>query len=118
MNMLRPQSPKLSVVIPCYNEEQLLPLMQDRLVPALSALGIDWEVIFVDDGSHDRTREIVRRLHQEEPRLKLVALSRNFGHQAALIAGTGTRARRRHRHARCRSAGSAGATGRVPGQMA
>lgn len=86
-NMLRPQSPKLSVVIPCYNEEQMLPLMQDRLVPALSALGVDWEVIFVDDGSRDRTREIVRHLHQQEPRLKLVALSRNFGHQAALNAG-------------------------------
>lgn len=83
----RSQSPLLSVVIPCFNEEETLPLMKARLLPALAGLGIDWEVIFVDDGSRDSTRAIIRELHREEPRCKLVGFSRNFGHQAALLAG-------------------------------
>lgn len=77
----------LSLVIPCYNEGEVLPLLQAKLVKCLDALGIAWEVIFVDDGSLDTTYRQLERMHQVEPRFKAISLSRNFGHQAAICAG-------------------------------
>jgi polyisoprenyl-phosphate glycosyltransferase len=82
--------PKLSFVLPIFNEEDVLPELDRRLRALLADLpgvGESWEVIFVDDGSRDRSREILRGLAGGEPRYKLVALSRNFGHQAAITAG-------------------------------
>lgn len=77
----------LSVVVPCYNEEPVL----DRLVASLTAeltdLGRDFEVVLVDDGSADRTLEILRRVSREDPRFRYVSLSRNFGKEAAMLAG-------------------------------
>ena len=78
---------QLSVVIPCYNEEEVLPLLTERLGKALPRLNIDWEVIFVDDGSADKTRELLEQMHSGEPRFKVLGFSRNFGHQAAVAAG-------------------------------
>ena len=78
---------QLSVVIPCYNEEEVLPLLTERLGKALPRLNIDWEVIFVDDGSADKTRELLEKMHSGEPRFKVLGFSRNFGHQAAVAAG-------------------------------
>ena len=78
----------LSVVIPIYNDADCLEELSRRLRAALSGAGIeDYEVIFVDDGSRDRTRETLRRLCGEDPRVKLIGLSRNFGHQFAITAG-------------------------------
>ena len=75
-----------SVVIPSYNEEQnLIPLLE-RLVPVMDGLG-DYEIIFIDDGSSDKTLEILKNLHNGNHRLKFISLSRNFGHQPALKAG-------------------------------
>ncbi len=77
----------MSVVIPVFNEERGLDQLVARLVPALEAIGTDFEVIFVDDGSRDRTLERLRRLHHADPRLKALALSRNFGKEIAVTAG-------------------------------
>lgn len=79
--------PQLSAVVPCYNEEEVLPLLRQRLQSALDALGLSWEVVLVDDGSRDRTPEILQQLHETDERFKSVRLSRNFGHQAAVSAG-------------------------------
>jgi polyisoprenyl-phosphate glycosyltransferase len=77
---------ELSVLIPCYNEAEVLPLLRTRLVAALEELKITWEVIFVDDGSADRTYEILAGFHAADARLRVLSLSRNFGHQAAVMA--------------------------------
>jgi dolichol-phosphate mannosyltransferase len=77
----------LTLIIPCYNESEVLPLLQERLKRYLNSLALKWEVIFVDDGSEDSTFELLAKSHFEEPRFKIVSLSRNFGHQAALCAG-------------------------------
>lgn len=84
---------KLYMVIPCYNEQEVLPETSKRLKEKLSTLvkagKIDPEsrIIFVNDGSKDRTWEIIRRLHEEDPVFGGVNLSRNRGHQNALLAG-------------------------------
>jgi dolichol-phosphate mannosyltransferase len=80
-------APQLSVVIPCYNEAEALPLLIPRLQTALEEIGAEWEIIFVDDGSQDGTYEFLELMHEQEARLKVLALSRNFGHQPALSAG-------------------------------
>ena len=82
----------LSVVVPVYEEEAVLPLFAARLRPVLDGLGADYEVVVVDDGSRDLTSAIVQGLRREWPQLRLVRLRVNSGHQAALSAGL-TRAR-------------------------
>ena len=81
-------TPELSIVIPCYNEEDCLSHMLAALVPALErGTGGSWEILLVDDGSTDRTFELSQQAHALEPRIKVICLSRNFGHQAAVTAG-------------------------------
>ena len=75
----------ISVVVPVFNESETLNLLIDELSAALD--GEDWEVIFVDDGSHDRSAEILLEAAQAERRVKVLTFSRNFGHQAAITAG-------------------------------
>jgi glycosyltransferase involved in cell wall biosynthesis len=79
--------PNLSIVIPLYNEEQNLGKLHERLLSVISKLSISWEVIFVDDGSSDNTLKIIEELASKNPSIKLISLTRNFGHQAALMAG-------------------------------
>jgi dolichol-phosphate mannosyltransferase len=69
------------------NEEDVIGETAARLVRILSENGIQFELIFVDDGSKDRTSEILRRLQEEDGRIKIIRLSRNFGHQMAITAG-------------------------------
>jgi polyisoprenyl-phosphate glycosyltransferase len=78
---------KVSVVIPLLNEEQNLVVLYRALVPVLEATGSEFELIFVDDGSTDQSAARISALHANDPRVKLVSLSRNFGHQHALTAG-------------------------------
>ncbi len=75
----------LSVVVPVCNEESNLPELRARLTAALAQH--EFECILVDDGSTDATAAIIRDIAREDPRFKLVSLSRNFGHQAAIFAG-------------------------------
>lgn len=77
----------LTVIVPVYNEEPNLRALYARLEPTLAAITARYEILFVDDGSRDRSMEIVRALASENPRVKFVTLSRNFGHQVALSAG-------------------------------
>lgn len=77
----------VSVVVPVYNEEDVLPELRRRLCAVLGDQGLRFEVILVDDGSSDATPELIRSFHQEDPRWKGVHLSRNFGHQPAITAG-------------------------------
>ena len=81
--------PDLSVVIPCYNESRNVEALFGRLVPALDALGVTWEVICVNDGSRDDTLDRLLVQREREPRLFVVDLSRNFGKESALSAGLG-----------------------------
>jgi dolichol-phosphate mannosyltransferase len=80
-------APTLSVVIPMYNEEAVLPLLAERLRPALDAIGDPYEVVAVDDGSRDDTAGLVHMMRAAWPQLRLIRLRRNSGHQAALTAG-------------------------------
>jgi len=78
----------LSVVIPCFNEELVLPAAHERLSQAVSSIeGFDYELIFVDDGSRDRTYEILAELQSHDRHARVLKLSRNFGHQIAVTAG-------------------------------
>ena len=78
----------ISVVVPCYDEELVLPLMHRRLIPVLESLdGLDFEIIYSDDGSRDATPHILRGLQAADSRVRVIRLSRNFGHQFAVSAG-------------------------------
>jgi polyisoprenyl-phosphate glycosyltransferase len=79
----------VSLVLPVFNEEQVLPELLRRLTLLLAELdrAERWEVIFVNDGSADRTRQLIEQACQSERRLRLINLSRNFGHQIAITAG-------------------------------
>jgi polyisoprenyl-phosphate glycosyltransferase len=76
-----------SVVIPVFNEAEVLPALYQRLKKTLEETGDSFEIIFVDDGSTDRSPQILRELRVQDPRVKLVSFSRNFGHQIAITAG-------------------------------
>jgi glycosyltransferase involved in cell wall biosynthesis len=77
----------LSVVIPVFNEEKLIDELMARTLSALSSLAADFELLFVDDGSTDRSLEMLLAWQEKEKRIKILSLSRNFGHQAAFTAG-------------------------------
>jgi dolichol-phosphate mannosyltransferase len=77
----------ISVVIPAYNEEEGIAEMYRRIVAAAPAWGDEFEILLVDDGSRDRTLGICEQICAADPRLKVISLSRNFGHQAAVSAG-------------------------------
>jgi polyisoprenyl-phosphate glycosyltransferase len=79
--------PELSLVIPIYNEEEVLPQLDVRLKELLKTLAIDTEVVFVNDGSKDRSIDILRRMASHELRYRVIGFSRNFGHQRAITAG-------------------------------
>lgn len=80
--------PKFCVVIPCYNEEESIPNLVEKLVPALEAATQgSWRILFVDDGSRDKTASLIWELHQKDSRFRGVRLSRNFGHQPAVWTG-------------------------------
>jgi dolichol-phosphate mannosyltransferase len=78
---------KLSVVIPAFNEEGALPELLPRARGPLDSVSGDWEVIVVDDGSTDATWQIIEAAAGDDPRIRGIRLSRNFGHQVALTAG-------------------------------
>jgi dolichol-phosphate mannosyltransferase len=85
--MSNEQPPEYSLVVPLYNEEETLPELLRRLALLLDRLDGSSEVILVDDGSSDRTYELLAAARAADPRFKLLRLSRNFGHQIAVTAG-------------------------------
>lgn len=88
MNLVAsPSQPGLSVVIPCYNEELVLEELLRRVSAACQQTGLEYEMVLINDGSRDKTWEILNRLSAAYPQLVAVDLSRNHGHQLALSAG-------------------------------
>lgn len=80
--------PRLSVVVPCYNEEDCLDMLHARIsAAACAAVGQDYEIVLVNDGSRDGSWRVMQRLAAADPRLVAINLSRNHGHQLALTAG-------------------------------
>jgi polyisoprenyl-phosphate glycosyltransferase len=79
--------PEISVVVPCYNEEIVLPETMRRLTAVLEQLGRAYEIVCVDDGSRDQTPRVLADLHAADARIRVVRMSRNFGHQMAISAG-------------------------------
>lgn len=79
--------PSLSIIVPCFNEEDVLPQLFQRLAGALSCCTSDYEVVCVDDGSKDRTWLLLQSQHEKDPRWRVLSFARNFGHQAAVSAG-------------------------------
>ncbi len=77
----------LSIVVPVYNEEESLPLLWPEIREVLAPTGLQYEVIFVDDGSQDRSAEIIRGFCERDPRVRLVRLKANAGETAATDAG-------------------------------
>ncbi len=80
-------SAKISIVVPCFNEEDVLPELFRRLTAAAETWSCDWEVICIDDGSHDRTWSLLSAQHRNDPRWRAISFARNFGHQTAVSAG-------------------------------
>ena len=76
---------KLDVIIPCYNEEGNITLMHEKLSEALSE--IKYNLIFVNDGSKDKTIEVIKEYSKKDKRVKYIHFSRNFGKEAAMLAG-------------------------------
>jgi len=79
--------PIISIVIPAFNEQESLPILCERLDDVLQNFSSNYEIIIVDDGSRDSTWSVLEKLHQDNPSILGIRLSRNFGHQNALLAG-------------------------------
>lgn len=77
----------ISVLIPIYNEEKVLPYLYERLVGILEPQKLSYEIIFVNDGSEDNSLEMMKEYNKINPRAKILSFSRNFGHQTAVTAG-------------------------------
>lgn len=82
-----PTSPELSVVVPVYDEEAVLPELHRRLQAVLASAAPSHEILYVDDGSHDASPAILLAAAASDPRVRVLRFSRNFGHQAAVTAG-------------------------------
>jgi len=78
---------KVSVIVPCFNEEAVLPELFKRMSAAASSWGMDYEIICVDDGSRDNTWKLLKQQSAADPRWRGLSLARNFGHQTAVSAG-------------------------------
>jgi glycosyltransferase involved in cell wall biosynthesis len=81
------RDPRYSIVIPVYNEEAVLPELYHRLTLMLEGLDGGAELVFVNDGSSDATLAVLKQFHAGDSRLRIISLSRNFGHQTAVTAG-------------------------------
>lgn len=80
----------LSIIVPCYNEEESVPLFYAETIKQEAFFhekGVEFEFVFVNDGSRDKTVEQIRKLHEKDERVHLVSFSRNFGKEAAIVAG-------------------------------
>ena len=79
---------KISIIVPCYNEEEAMPIFYEEIVKvAKNMKKVDFEFIFVNDGSKDRTLDVARQLHEKDERVRYVSFSRNFGKEAGMLAG-------------------------------
>jgi dolichol-phosphate mannosyltransferase len=77
----------LSVIVPCYNEEAVIEITYNRIKNVLANLNLDSRIIFINDGSQDKTLDILSTIAEKDVSVKLISFSRNFGHQRAVTAG-------------------------------
>ncbi len=87
MSAAVPSPRKLSAIIACYKDAQAIPIMAERLEAVFTKIGVDYEIIFVNDGSPDDTQAVVERLGAANPKIKAITHSRNFGSQNAFTSG-------------------------------
>ena len=85
--MIQPMAPKYSFIIPIFNEAETLPELYRRVSAVMDQLDAPGELVAIDDGSDDRSLDLIRTLHQRDPRLCYLSFARNFGHQTAVTAG-------------------------------
>lgn len=79
---------RITIIIPCFNEEETLPVYYQAMLPVMKQMNpVDFELLFIDDGSSDHTLLEMKQLHQKDPRCKYLSFSRNFGKEAAIYAG-------------------------------
>lgn len=78
---------KISIVVPCYNEEESLPIFYDEVEKVIKTMKVDVEYIFVNDGSKDNTLKILKFLAKKDKNVRFISFSRNFGKEAAMFAG-------------------------------
>ncbi len=79
---------KISIIVPCYNEEEAMPIFYEEMVKVAKEMKkVEFEFIFVNDGSRDKTLEVARELHKKDERVRYVSFSRNFGKEAGMLAG-------------------------------
>jgi glycosyltransferase involved in cell wall biosynthesis len=79
--------PKYSIIAPVYNEEESLPVLYTRIKEVMDSTGEAWELVLIDDGSKDRSAELMHQLAAEDERVQPIIFARNFGHQIAVTAG-------------------------------
>jgi polyisoprenyl-phosphate glycosyltransferase len=79
--------PTISIIAPIFNEAETLPELYSRVTAVMDSTGEPWELILIDDGSRDSSRDMIRQMAQEDERVRPVLLARNFGHQIAVTAG-------------------------------
>ena len=77
----------LSIIVPCHNEEESVPLFYEKTVGVLKTMDIDYQLLFVDDGSKDSTLSVLKKLNKEDKKAEYYSLSRNFGKEAAMYCG-------------------------------
>ena len=78
---------KISIIVPCWNEEAALPIYYKEMSRIMGQMDAEFELIFVDDGSADKTLEEMKKLHEIDARCRYLSFSRNFGKEAAIYAG-------------------------------
>ena len=79
---------KITIIIPAYNEEESLPMLIDRIKKIMDSMNkYDFEILFVNDGSKDKTLSIIKKIRENDKRISYVDFSRNFGKEIAMIAG-------------------------------
>jgi len=79
--------PDISVVVPIFNEEKNIPILHSRLNKALFHLTNKYEIIYINDGSSDKSLKLLKQINKRDKKTKIISFSRNFGHMPAIIAG-------------------------------
>jgi len=78
---------KISIIVPCYNEEEVLEIFYNKIIEVTNKINAEFEFILVDDGSKDKTLEIIKEFNNKDSRFRYVSFSRNFGKESAMFAG-------------------------------
>lgn len=77
----------LSIIVPCYNEQEAIPLFYEEAVSVVSTMDVEYELLFIDDGSKDKTLSVLKELQKSDDHVNYFSFSRNFGKEAAMYAG-------------------------------